>query len=84
MKFLHLFGSSNKTAFDNIIGYDDLKEIVNRTLSSDENYNLLFVGPPASSFTLFLEGILLVRGFPPQISLNSIIIDLIQLLYVII
>ena len=55
MKF-HLFGSSNKTAFDNIIGYDDLKEIVNRALSSDENYNLLFVGPPSSSKTLFLQG----------------------------
>ena len=62
MKFLHLFGSSNKTAFDNIIGYDDLKEIVNRTLSSDENYNLLFIGPPASSKTLFLQCILEIKS----------------------
>jgi len=62
VKFIHLFGSSNKTAFDNIIGYDDLKEIVNSTLSSDENYNLLFVGPPASSKTLFLQGILEMKS----------------------
>src|SRR5215831_16395994 len=44
------------------MGYDDLKEIVNRTLSSDENYNILFVGPSASSKTLFLQGILEMKS----------------------
>ena len=33
--------------FDNIQGYDDIKNIVRRTLSSEENYNLLLCGPPA-------------------------------------
>jgi hypothetical protein len=34
--------------FDNIQGYDDIKNIVRRALSSEENYNLLLCGPPAS------------------------------------
>jgi hypothetical protein len=33
------------TDFKNISGYEDLKEIVKRALDSEENYNLLFVGP---------------------------------------
>jgi len=45
-------------AFGNIVGYDDIKSIVRRVFSSDENYNLLLCGPPASAKTLFLLGIL--------------------------
>ncbi|MGA9151111.1 MAG: ATP-binding protein [Candidatus Nitrosopolaris sp.] len=45
-------------AFENIQGYDDLKDIVRRVLDAEDNYNLLFVGPPASAKTLFLLGIL--------------------------
>jgi len=33
-----------------------------RALESEENYNLLFVGPPASSKTLFLQGILEMKS----------------------
>jgi DNA polymerase III delta prime subunit len=44
--------------FNNIEGYDDIKDIVRRALGADDNYNLLFVGPPASANTLFLLGIL--------------------------
>jgi replication-associated recombination protein RarA len=44
--------------FDNIQGYDDIKNIVRRALSSEENYNLLLCGPPANAKTLFLHGIL--------------------------
>jgi replication-associated recombination protein RarA len=62
MKFLHLFKSSaSAVAFSNIQGYDDVKNIINRILSSEENYNLLFIGPPASSKTLFLQSILEIR-----------------------
>jgi DNA polymerase III delta prime subunit len=62
MKFLHhLFSSNKQTCFDNIQGYDDIKNIVSRVSSSDENYNLLFCGPPASAKTLFLLGILECR-----------------------
>jgi hypothetical protein len=39
-------------------GYDDLKDIVRRALDAEDNYNLLFAGPPASTKTLFLLGIL--------------------------
>jgi Holliday junction DNA helicase RuvB len=62
MKFLHhLFSSNKQTGFDNIQGYDDIKNIVRRGLDSEDNYNLLFIGPPASSKTLFLLGILEFR-----------------------
>ena len=44
--------------FNNIQGYDDLKNIVRRALDTEDNYNLLFLGPPASAKTLFLLGIL--------------------------
>ena len=44
--------------FKSIEGYDDLKDIVRRALDAEDNYNLLFVGPPASAKTLFLLGIL--------------------------
>jgi replication-associated recombination protein RarA len=61
MKFLrHLF-SHDEPGFDNISGYDDIKDIVIRALDAEENYNLLFIGPPASSKTLFLMGIQEIR-----------------------
>jgi Holliday junction resolvasome RuvABC ATP-dependent DNA helicase subunit len=47
--------------FGNIVGYDDIKFLIRRALSSEENYNLLLCGPPASAKTLFLLGILEYR-----------------------
>jgi thiamine monophosphate kinase len=60
MKFLnlHLF---HKVEHENIAGYDDIKDIVRHALSSEENYNLLLCGPPASAKTLLLNGILECR-----------------------
>jgi len=62
MKFLHLFNKSSAAGFAKIQGYEDIKDIVRRALDSNENYNLLFVGPPASSKTLFLQGILEMKS----------------------
>ncbi|MGA9150793.1 MAG: ATP-binding protein, partial [Candidatus Nitrosopolaris sp.] len=56
---LNLFRKYNE--FYNIHGLDDIKDIVRRTLDAEENYNLLFIGPPASAKTLFLLGILDMR-----------------------
>jgi hypothetical protein len=56
---LDLFRKHNE--FDNIHGYDDIKNIVRRALDAEDNYNLLFIGPPASAKTLFLLGILDMR-----------------------
>jgi hypothetical protein len=56
MKFLHIV--RHRDDFDNIEGYDDIKDIVRRALYSEHNYNLLFTGPPASAKTLFLLGIM--------------------------
>ena len=47
--------------FHNTQGYDDIKDIVRRVLDAEDNYNLLFIGPPASAKTLFLLGILDIR-----------------------
>ncbi|MGB8934241.1 MAG: ATP-binding protein [Candidatus Nitrosopolaris sp.] len=47
-----------EVGFENIQGYDDIKDIVKRALDAEENYNLLFIGPPASAKTLFLLGII--------------------------
>ncbi|MGC2681685.1 MAG: ATP-binding protein [Candidatus Nitrosopolaris sp.] len=44
--------------FNNIHGYDDIKDLVRRALDAEDNYNLLFIGPPSSAKTLFLSGIL--------------------------
>jgi DNA polymerase III delta prime subunit len=48
----------HEVEFKNIQGFDDIKDIVRRALEAEDNYNLLFVGPPASAKTLFLLGIL--------------------------
>jgi hypothetical protein len=63
MKFspLHLHLFHKVVEFGNIVGYDDVKYLVRRVLDSDENYNLLFCGPPASAKTLFLVGILALQ-----------------------
>jgi replication-associated recombination protein RarA len=62
MKFFHLHLFHKEVQFRNIEGYDDIKDLVRRVLRSDENYNLLFCGAPASAKTLFLLGILECRN----------------------
>jgi replication-associated recombination protein RarA len=57
MKFLHL-RLFHMVEFGIIEGYDDIKDIVRRVLQAEDNYNLLLIGPPASSKTLFLLRIL--------------------------
>jgi len=42
--------------------YDEVKNIINRVLSSEENFNLLLVGPPASSKMQFLMEIIKARN----------------------
>jgi len=42
-----LFKEVDKS-FNNIDGYYDIKEIVIRALSSEDQYNLMFIGEPAS------------------------------------
>jgi len=62
MNILGKFSLFTRTyRFSNIEGYEDIKNIIERALETDENYNLLLVGPPASSKTLFLMGILNIR-----------------------
>lgn len=61
MKLLgNLFHHRSEVSFSSISGYDDVKNIINRILSSEENFNILLVGPPASSKTQFLMEIMKV------------------------
>jgi hypothetical protein len=48
--------------FNNIHSYDDLKDIVRRALDAEDNYNLLFIGPPASAKTHSLGNIRIKKG----------------------
>jgi Holliday junction DNA helicase RuvB len=43
--------------FDDIIGYDDLKELFTKCLVAKDSFNILLSGPPASSKTIFLLSI---------------------------
>ena len=53
-----IFKEVKETPFNSIEGYDDLKNIINRVLSSEESFNLLLIGPSASSKTQFLMEIM--------------------------
>jgi hypothetical protein len=63
MKFLDNLFHHNycQASFSSISGYDDVKNIINRVLLSEENFNLLLIGPPASSKTQFLMEIMKAR-----------------------
>ena len=43
--------------FEDVVGYDDLKILLMGCLISKENCNILLLGPPASSKTIFLMSI---------------------------
>ena len=58
MKFLHLFKHKD---FQNICGFDGVKDIIRDVLDSEENFNLLLIGQPSSAKTLFLLGIIDAR-----------------------
>lgn len=49
--------SYNEKLFDDIIGYDDLKELLTKCLVIRDSCNVLLSGPPASSKTIFLMSI---------------------------
>ena len=58
MKFLRMF---KQIEFENICGFDGVKDIIRRVLDSYENFNLLLIGQPSSAKTLFLLGIIKAR-----------------------
>ena len=53
MKFLDnlLHHNNSQASFSSISGYDDLKNIINRVLLSEENFKLLLVGPLAGKLS---------------------------------
>jgi Holliday junction DNA helicase RuvB len=52
------------SVFDEIVGYDDVKELIVKALNSPKPVHILLVGPPASSKTMFLEAIANFYGVP--------------------
>ena len=58
MKFLSMF---KQKKFENICGFDGVKDIIRRVLDCEENFNLLLIGQPSSAKTLFLLGIIEAR-----------------------
>jgi len=69
--------------FPLIVGYDDVKELICRSFS-ETGINILFIGPPASGKTLFLESIYLLnkdRAIYVDMS-NTTPAGLLDLLYV--
>jgi predicted ATPase with chaperone activity len=56
--FKQLFKQKIEEPFSSIEGYYDLKEIVKRALVTEDGYNLIFIGPPSSVKTLFLQAIM--------------------------
>ncbi len=59
MNFLRMFKHKE---FENICGFDGVKDIIRRVLDSEENFNLALIGQPSSAKTLFLLGILEARN----------------------
>jgi Holliday junction DNA helicase RuvB len=54
----------NEIHFEDIVGYNDIKQIFKMSLESDKPVHILLVGPPASAKTLFmLECMKLERSF---------------------
>lgn len=60
MKFFNFKSVFHKKQvdFNNIEGYQDIKNIINRALESEDNYNILLCGKPACAKSLFLQGIM--------------------------
>lgn len=48
--------------FEEIVGYDDIKQLTRRALESPKPVSILYLGSPASAKTLFLEGIARLPG----------------------
>jgi Holliday junction resolvasome RuvABC ATP-dependent DNA helicase subunit len=50
------------TGLNKIQGFDDLKKVVRAAMYGNKSSGVLFVGPPASAKTMFLEGIIEEAG----------------------
>jgi replication-associated recombination protein RarA len=56
-KSVHDSYNQRQILFDDIIGFEDLKELLTKCLTVKESCNVLLSGPPASSKTVFLLAI---------------------------
>ena len=80
--------SSNKPIlpddlFSNIVGYEDVKDFLKRTLMAKDPVAVLLVGPPASAKSMFLEEIsridgsyMVVAGTTTKAGLRDVILEI--------
>jgi len=68
--------------FADIVGYDDIKQILVTSLNAEEPVHILFIGPPASAKSLFLMGIetldnvvFALGGSTTKVGLRDILIE---------
>jgi Holliday junction DNA helicase RuvB len=57
--------------FDDIYGFDDIKELFTRAISSEKQIHLLLCGPPASAKSLFMQGLMKLDGSYYTLGSNS-------------
>jgi holliday junction DNA helicase RuvB len=50
-----LLPNRTNSLFENIVGYDDIKELFTRALSAHKTIHILLCGPPACAKSLFME-----------------------------
>lgn len=65
VQIVHDFPEENELPedlFEEIIGYDDIKWLLKRSLSTDKIINFILIGPPGSAKTLFLMSIYKLKG----------------------
>lgn len=52
----------NKGVFDDVVGYEEIKWLIRRAISSDNIVNIVLVGPPGCGKTVFLRSIQQLEG----------------------
>jgi Holliday junction resolvasome RuvABC ATP-dependent DNA helicase subunit len=57
--------------FDDIYGFDDIKELFTRAISSEKQISILLVGPPASAKSLFMQELMNLDGSYYTLGSNS-------------
>ncbi len=50
-------GAVSDSMFNDIVGYDDIKELISESLQLDKPIHVLLVGPPSLAKTMFLWGV---------------------------
>jgi len=67
--------------FDDIIGYDDLKELIIKSLKKEKASHFIFIGPPSSAKSMFLDEIMKLPKSAFAIGTTSSKVGMLDLLF---